>query len=80
MAATCGGSPVLADVLLDGAAAGQTPALLTKVPAGTHVLKATCQGYTPVTRKVTVKPGKTVDVVLKMEAAVPANSDWVDPF
>lgn len=67
VAALSSGEPVLAEVYLDGKRMGQTPLLLRRVSPGRHLLMARGPGGKKATRRVSLRPGKKISVLLVLE-------------
>ncbi|MBQ9138280.1 MAG: SEL1-like repeat protein [Alistipes sp.] len=56
------GSPLMADVTLDGKNIGQTPLLLDNIIVGEHTVVISKSGYSPKTQTITVTEGGTATV------------------
>ena len=56
------GSPIMADVTLDGKPVGQTPLQLDNILVGEHTLTVSKAGYTPKSQKVTISEAQTASV------------------
>ena len=68
-------SPAIVQVLIDGTYAGDSPQLFLDIPAGTHTFLFQKEGFSPVTKNVTVVEGKTTNVfVFLKDTAQPAKA------
>ena len=67
------GTPINADVTLDGKAVGQLPLKLGDILVGEHTVVVSKSGYEPYTQSVTIAEGKTitVNVALKKQTTSP---------
>ena len=61
------GTPVWADVYVDGQKKGTSPTLVEKVRPGRHMVEVRRDGYRTRSRKVRVKPGKTTPVIIELK-------------
>ncbi len=71
------GTPINADVTLDGKAVGQLPLKLDKILVGNHTLKLSKSGYNTHTQTVTVAEGKTATInatLTKQTTATPTTT------
>jgi len=74
------GSPAGATVLLNGARVGTLPlASPLTVAAGEAVAGLTADGYTPLSRKVTIEPGRLAREVIELPAVGAATADQRSP-
>lgn len=55
-----------ASVYLDGKRVARTPALLSNLKPGTHLLKIKSKGYKPITRALSLAPGQRTRLVVNM--------------
>ena len=73
-------SPPGAEILIDGSITGRmTPATITSIPAGTHIIQLRLSGYAPAEATVTVTAGQTASLSLPLapggeETPVPTKS------
>lgn len=58
------GKPIPASVFLDGKRVARTPALLSNLSPGTHLLKIQARGYKSITRTMTIGPGQQSRLVV----------------
>ena len=65
------GTPIMADISLDGKAVGRTPLELNNILIGQHTITASKSGYNSHTQTVTVAEGKntTVNIALTKQSA-----------
>ena len=56
------GSPIMADVTLDGKPVGQTPLQLDNILVGEHTLSVSKAGYSPTSQTVTISEAQTASV------------------
>ena len=64
------GTPINADVVLDGKSVGQLPVKLNDILVGEHKLTVSKSGYQPYTATVTVTEGKTATVNAELKKQV----------
>ena len=57
-------SPQNVKVSIDSQYIGEAPALFQDIPAGTHVMAFTKEGYSPVSKNVLVNAGKTTNIMV----------------
>ena len=57
-------SPQNVKVTIDSQYIGEAPALFQDIPAGTHVMEFTKEGYSPVSKNVLVNAGKTTNIMV----------------
>jgi len=57
-------SPEIVKVSIDSQYIGEAPALFQDIPAGTHVMEFTKEGYSPVSKNVLVNAGKTTNIMV----------------
>jgi len=57
-------SPQNVTVSIDSQYIGEAPALFQDIPAGTHVMEFTKDGYSPVSKNVLVNAGKTTNIIV----------------
>ena len=57
-------SPEIVKVFIDSQYIGEAPALFQDIPAGTHVMEFTKEGYSPVSKNVLVNAGKTTNIMV----------------
>ena len=63
-------SPAIIQVLIDGTYAGDSPQMFLDIPAGTHTFLFQKEGFSPVTKNVTVVEGKTTNVFVFLKDTV----------
>ena len=56
-----------AEVLIDGKRVGRSPLMLRRVTAGPHRVKVRRSGFRTITKKVTVRPGRRIKLVIDLE-------------
>ncbi len=71
------GTPIMADVTLDGNAAGRTPLELSNVLVGNHTLVVSKVGYNSQTQTVNVTEGKTTTANISLTKQTPPASATV---
>jgi Zn-dependent protease len=71
---TIDSTPSGAAVLVDGQARGTTPATISSIPAGDHVVTLTLTGYDTQSMTVTVAAGSTVHFSFTLAASAPKGS------
>jgi phage tail protein X len=59
-------SPQNVKVSMDSQYIGEAPALFQDIPAGTHVMEFTKDGYSPVRKNVLVNAGKTTNIMVAL--------------
>ena len=64
-------SPRGARVQIDGVARGVTPVTISQLRAGAYKVRISHEGYRPVTRTVTLEPGKKVSLGVSLPAQAP---------
>jgi phage tail protein X len=64
-------SPQNVKVSIDSQYIGEAPALFQDIPAGTHVMEFTKEGYSPVSKNVLVNAGKTTNIMVAL-SSIPA--------
>ena len=62
--------PPGAKVSIDGTEIGITPDIFGNIPIGTHILRLTKEGCTPVEQQVTIEEGKTATLSLTLVARI----------
>lgn len=61
-------SPQNVKVSIDSQYIGEAPALFQDIPAGTHVMEFTKEGYSPVSKNVLVNAGKTTNIMVVLSS------------
>jgi serine/threonine-protein kinase len=61
------GKPLWADVYLDGKKRGQSPLLLRKVRAGSHVVEIRRAGFQGISRRIYLRPGQRRTLLLNLK-------------
>ena len=64
--AMSGRKPICVEVFVDGKPRGFTPLLVRRVKPGRHTVVARHKDYKPVTRTVTVRPGRTAPMLFQL--------------
>jgi hypothetical protein len=77
-------SPQNVKVTIDSQYIGEAPALFQDIPAGTHVMEFTKEGYSPVSKNVLVNAGKTTNIMVVLTyipgaatAEEPSSFPWI---
>ena len=74
------GSPIMADVVLDGENIGQIPLKVDKILVGTHTLTISKSGYSTDTQIITVDEGRITEVVVKLNKNLISDLKGVTPI
>jgi hypothetical protein len=73
-------SPPDMKVYLDSGYIGEAPAFFPEIPAGTHNLGFSKDGYEPASKNVTINPGKTTQVMVVLKYIPPVPADDTSSF
>jgi hypothetical protein len=71
-------SPQNVKVSIDSRYIGESPALFQDIPAGTHVMEFSSDGYSPVSKTVLVNAGKTTNIMVVL-TYIPAAATADEP-
>ncbi|MBQ5353344.1 MAG: SEL1-like repeat protein, partial [Alistipes sp.] len=74
------GSPIMADVVLDGENIGQIPLKVDKILVGTHTLTISKSGYSTDTQIINVDEGRITEVVVKLNKNLISDLKGVTPI
>ena len=72
-------TPAGAEIWIDGANMGNTPATLTGIAPGAHTLEFRKDGYAPATKEVTVTEGKIIHITVYLATAAPTTEPSASP-
>jgi len=74
------GTPINADVTLDGKAVGQLPLKLGDILVGEHTVVVSKSGYEPYTQSVTIAEGKTATINATLKKQITSTLKGVTPI
>ena len=74
------GTPIMADVALDGKVVGQTPLKLGNILVGEHTVVVSKSGYESYTQSVTIAEGKTATINATLKKQITSQLKGVTPI
>ncbi len=74
------GTPIMADVALDGKVVGQTPVKLGNILVGEHTIVVSKSGYESYTQSVTIAEGKTATINATLKKQITSQLKGVTPI
>ncbi len=74
------GTPIMADVALDGKVVGQTPVKLGNILVGEHTVVVSKSGYESYTQSVTIAEGKTATINATLKKQITSQLKGVTPI